>query len=184
MNVYPTISKDLLTNAINFASTVTAIEEKELTLPCTQGSSFYLTLMESESKKIILMLTLLLEASMEQRYVSCTETMVLAFLKIGLYLSWKKSKIRNVKCKDNGLNITMETNLHITDYLDSKFNLETRKYYPYRKQNNSLQYIHKQSNHPPSMIQRIPSMISKRLSEEHPVIKNILTKLHRFIMMY
>ena len=149
MNVYPTISKDLLTNAINFASTVTTIEEKKLTLPCTQGSSFYLTLMESESKKVILMLTLLLEASMEQRYVSCAETMVLTFLKISLYLSRKKSKIRNVKCKDNGLNITMETNLHITDYLDSKFNLKTRKYYPYRKQNNSLQYIHKQSKHPP-----------------------------------
>ena len=130
------------------------------------------------------MLPLLLKASMEQRSVSCTETMVLAVLKMSLYLSWKKSKTRNVKCKDDGSNITTETNLHITDYLDSKFNLKTRKDYPYRKQNNSLQYIHKQSKHPSSMIQRIPSIIGKRLSEENPAIKNILTKLHQFIMMY
>ena len=44
--------------------------------------------------------------------------------------------------KDNGLNITTETNLHITEYLDVTFNLKTGKYYPYRKQNNSFQYIH------------------------------------------
>ena len=56
-------------------------------------------------------------------------------------------------------------NLHITEYLDVMFNLKTRKYDPYRKQNNSLQYIHKQSNHLPSIIKRIPSFISKQLSE-------------------
>ena len=63
------------------------------------------------------------------------------------------------------MNITTETNLHITDYLDVTFNLKTEKYYPYRKQNNSSLYIHKQSNHLPSIIKRIPSMISKRLSD-------------------
>ena len=53
-------------------------------------------------------------------------------------------KIKKKKCKifkDNGLNITIETNLHITEYLDVTFNLKTGKYYPYRKQTNSLQYI-------------------------------------------
>ena len=59
----------------------------------------------------------------------------------------------------NGLNLTMETNLHITEYLDVMFNRKTGKYYPYRTQNNGLQYIHKQSNHS-SIIKPIPSMIS------------------------
>ena len=45
------------------------------------------------------------------------------------------------------------------------FNLKTGKYYPYRKQNNILQYIHKQSNNPSLIIKQIPSMISKRLSD-------------------
>ena len=77
-------------------------------------------------------------------------------------------KIKKQICKifkDNGLNIPIETNFHITEYLDVTFNLKTGKYDPYRKQSNSLQYIHMQSNHPPSIIQRIPSMISKRLSD-------------------
>ena len=62
------------------------------------------------------------------------------------------------------MNITTETNLHITEYLDVTFNLKSGKYHPYRKQNNNLQYIHKKSNHPPSIIKRIPSMISRQLS--------------------
>ena len=44
-------------------------------------------------------------------------------------------KIKKKICKifkDNGLNITIETNLHITEYLDVTFNLKTGKYYPYR----------------------------------------------------
>ena len=76
-------------------------------------------------------------------------------------------KIKKKICKifkDNGLNITIETNLHITEHLDVTFNSRTGKYHPYRKQNNSLQYIHKKSNHLPSIIKRIPSMISNRLS--------------------
>ena len=35
--------------------------------------------------------------------------------------------------KDDGLNITIENYLHITDYLDVTVNLKTGKYYPYRK---------------------------------------------------
>ena len=61
----------------------------------------------------------------------------------------KLEKIKKGICKnfkDNGLNITIEINLHITEQLDVAFHLKTGKYYPYRKQNNSLQYIHKQSN--------------------------------------
>ena len=46
-------------------------------------------------------------------------------------------------CKDNGLNITIETNLHITEYLDATFNLKTGKYYPHRKQNkNIFKYVY------------------------------------------
>ena len=53
----------------------------------------------------------------------------------------------------------------ITEYLDVTFNLKTVKYYHYIKENNVLQYIHAQSNHPPSIIKQIPSMISERVSE-------------------
>ena len=83
--------------------------------------------------------------------------------KSGLELK-KKKKLRKI-FKNNGLNITTETNLHITGYLDVTFYLKTGTYYPYRKLNDSLQNIHKQSNHPPLIIKRISSIISKRLSD-------------------
>ena len=51
--------------------------------------------------------------------------------------------------KENGLNITVECNLAITDLLDLIFDLKSGTYYPYRKQKNEILYIHKQSNHPP-----------------------------------
>ena len=53
------------------------------------------------------------------------------------------------------LNITVECNLWITDFLDAIFDLRTRKYYPYRKVNSELLYIHKQSNHPTTYHQAI-----------------------------
>ena len=67
--------------------------------------------------------------------------------------------------KENGLNITVERNLAITNFLDVIFNLKSGTYYPYRKQNKEILYLYNQSNHPPSIIKQIPSMISKRVSD-------------------
>ena len=77
-------------------------------------------------------------------------------------------KIKKKMCKifkENGLNITVESNLATTDFLDVTFDLKFGIYYPYRTENNEILYIHKQSNHPPSMIKHIPSMISIRVSD-------------------
>lgn len=49
------------------------------------------------------------------------------------------------------------------------------KYHPNRKQNSTLQYIHKQSNHPLSIIKQIPLITSKRLfdiSSDKKALKN------------
>jgi len=66
--------------------------------------------------------------------------------------------------KTHGLNITIESNLVATEFLDIMLDLKNKKYYPYRKPNSEPQYIHVQSNHPPNIIKQIPAMISKRLS--------------------
>ena len=50
------------------------------------------------------------------------------------------------------------------DFLDLNFNLTTGFYSPYRKPLNEPLFIHKNSNHPPSMIREIPRMVCKRLS--------------------
>ena len=66
--------------------------------------------------------------------------------------------------KDEGLSITIDTNLIETDFLDVSFNLNTGKYFPFRKPNNAPLYIHSKSNHPPSIIKQLPSMTNKRIS--------------------
>ena len=67
--------------------------------------------------------------------------------------------------KSEGLSITIEIKLPITDFLDVTLDLQNDKYYPYRKENNDPLYINAQSNHPPSIIKELPGMISRRISD-------------------
>ncbi|PIK51687.1 hypothetical protein BSL78_11407 [Apostichopus japonicus] len=66
--------------------------------------------------------------------------------------------------KELGLNITIDCNLKITNFLDVTFNLNTGKHYPYRKPNDHPVYIHRNSNHPPNIIRSLPASISRRIS--------------------
>ena len=66
--------------------------------------------------------------------------------------------------KDEGLSITIDTNLIETDFLDISLNLNTGKYFPFKKPNNTPLYIHSKSNHPPSIIKQLPSMTNKHIS--------------------
>ena len=66
--------------------------------------------------------------------------------------------------KENNLSITALTNVTVTEYLDTKLDLNSRTYRPYRKPNNEIVYIHKDSNHPPSIIKSNPLNINHRLS--------------------
>ena len=51
------------------------------------------------------------------------------------------------------------------DLFDVTFDLRTDGYSPYRKDNNQLLYIDKQSNHPPTITKQIPSMVSRIISD-------------------
>ena len=67
--------------------------------------------------------------------------------------------------KEEGLSITIETNLIKTDFLDVTFNLPTKKYFPFRKANNTPLYINAFFNNPPTIIKQLPKMVSKRISD-------------------
>ena len=62
------------------------------------------------------------------------------------------------------LKITIDTNLKIVNILDITLNLIDGTYKPFNKPNSNPIYIHTQSNHPPTIIKQIPSMISDRIS--------------------
>ena len=51
------------------------------------------------------------------------------------------------------------------DYLDITFNLNDGTYRPFRKPNDTTNYVHKESNHPPSILKTLPTMIEKRISD-------------------
>ena len=51
------------------------------------------------------------------------------------------------------------------DYLHVTFNLTDSSYRLFNKTNNEINYIHKQSNHPPSIIKQLPLSVGRRLSK-------------------
>ena len=63
-----------------------------------------------------------------------------------------------------GLKVTIETNMKKVDFLDVTLNLYDNTYQPYMKENTTPIYVNTQSNHPPKVIQKIPTSISDRLS--------------------
>ena len=75
--------------------------------------------------------------------------------------------------KSEGLNITIETNLSVTDFLDVTLDLSMNKFYPYRKPNDKPIYINANSNHPPSVLKSLPTMINKQISDLSSDIKEL-----------
>ena len=67
--------------------------------------------------------------------------------------------------KEFGFSIKIEANHKIVNYLDITLNLETGLFKPYSKPNNTVHYVHKKSNHPPSVIKNLPKNINNRLSK-------------------
>ena len=59
-----------------------------------------------------------------------------------------------------GLKITIEANKKIVDFLDVTLDLNSGKYMPYSKPNNTPQYVHSKSNHPPGILKNIPESIN------------------------
>ena len=62
------------------------------------------------------------------------------------------------------LEVTIETNQKIVNFLDITMNLEEGNFKPYIKPKTTPLYIDSQSNHPPSTIKNLPASINKRLS--------------------
>jgi len=63
------------------------------------------------------------------------------------------------------LKITIDANKRIVNFLDVTLNLNNGKHSPYIKPGNIPLYVHRQSNHPPSILKNIPAAINKRLSD-------------------
>ena len=65
--------------------------------------------------------------------------------------------------KHNNFQITIEANKKAAEFPDITLDLRTAIYKPFKKPNSNLTYIHKQSNHPRSLIKKLPKSINKSL---------------------
>ena len=83
--------------------------------------------------------------------------------KSGLQSEQVKKNIQKI-FKELGLDIIIQCNMKVVNCLDVTFNLNDGTYKPYRKPNNEIKYIRKNSNHPTSAIPQIPLSIESRLS--------------------
>ena len=94
-----------------------------------------------------------------------------------------KKYFRNIFREDD-LNIVIKCNLKIVNYLDVTLNLLNSTYQPFSKPNNEINYIHKESNHPPSIIKQVLFSVESRLSslssnEKFLMSLRLLTKKHQ-----
>jgi hypothetical protein len=67
--------------------------------------------------------------------------------------------------KEQDLNITIEANKKIVNFLDITLDLTKENFKPYMKPNSIPLYVNVESNHPPNILKNIPIGINKRLSE-------------------
>ena len=74
-----------------------------------------------------------------------------------------KKDLQNI-FKNNGLEIVIACNMVVVTYFDITLNLDDGTYRPYHKPNGEIQYIHKESNHPATIIKQLPLTIESRLS--------------------
>ena len=82
--------------------------------------------------------------------------------------------------KKYGLEIMIECNKKVVDYLDITFNLNDRTCKPYHKPDNKITYINVQSNHSPNIIKQLSKTIEERLSDNssNETIFNKVTSLY------
>ena len=64
-----------------------------------------------------------------------------------------------------GLDVTIEVNKSVVNFLDITLDLPKEEYRPYMKPNGEPVYVHADSNHPPRILQNIPKSINNRISK-------------------
>lgn len=179
---YPSISKDLLNRALDFASNYDSITADERDIIIHAKSSILNYNNQPWQKKGNTTFDVTMGSFDGAETCELVGNFLLSQLQhlninVGLYRD-DGLAITNTTPRDtdkikkditrifnsNGLRITIEANKQIINFLDVTFNLSRNTFQPYTKPNTSLQYVHRESNHPPTTTKNIPDGINKRLS--------------------
>ena len=178
---YPSITEELLDKALDFAKNYTTITKQDRqiimqtkqsllyndqTAWCKKNSNFDVTMGSFDGAETCELVGLYMLSQLEKLGIN-----------IGLYrddglatcnkTARETENIKKEICKifeENKLNITIEANKKIIDFLDITMDLRTGVHKPFMKPNNTPLYVHNKSNHPPNIIKNIPESINRRLS--------------------
>ena len=186
MEFYPSITKKLLTDAINFDNDYANIDDEAIStimharkslLFCNgdlwmkkSGAEFDVTMGSFDGAEVCELVGLYLLHHLAK---------IFGKEGVGLYRDDGLAILRNASGPDaervrkkvtkffqyHQLKVTVDTNLTQTDFLDVTLNLSTGRYWLYRKPNDQPLYINVQSNHPPLITKKLPCMIVKRISD-------------------
>ena len=182
---YPSITEKLLKNAITFAKRSTTIERKDEEIIFHARKSLLFNKKESWVKKGNELFDVTMGAYDGAEVCELVGCFILSIIAskynkedIGLYRDDGLAVFKNISgpqserikknfrklFRENGLDIVIQCNLKIVNYLDVTLDLNTGTFKPYHKPDNEINYVHIHSNHPPNIIKQIPISIQNRLS--------------------
>ena len=184
---YPSISIDLLSEALQFASEYDTITDNERHIIFQAKSSLLYSYGEPWGKETLANLfdvtmgsydgaescelvgAYLLHKIKEQFGSTCDFALHLDDdLGISKASPRQTELIKKDLCSissNHGLKITIEANKKTVNFLNVTLNLSNGKYMAYTKPRNIPLYLNRKSNHPPRIIENIPKSINKQLSE-------------------
>ena len=179
---YPSISEELLVEAIEWASTLVDITEEEKEVVKSTKKVLLYVQGQPWTKKGDREFDVSMGSFDGAEVCECVGLFLLSLLEptgvnLGLYrddllgvtslkgrpLEMMKQKITSI-FQGKGLKVVGAVNLEATDFLDIFLDLRAETHRPFAKEGDRPSYVHCQSNHPPSVLKNIGLGINKRLS--------------------
>ena len=186
-NFYPSINEELLDKAIDFASNHVEVDREtiEIIKHCrktilfsgndvwekkTENSLFDVAQGAKDSAEVCELVGIYILNLINTKFpdldfgiyrddgLGCYETMP------GHDISTMEKEIHKL-FKSINLKIDLKLNQTQVNFLDVTMNIETNKFWPYRKPNSEILYINKNSNHPDNIKKELPKMVNKRLND-------------------
>ena len=185
---YPAITKEILENALNFASQYSQISEKELrtirhcrkSLLFTNGEAwkkkkskdcFDVTMGSFDGAEVCELVGIYILEKLTQQITDKEN--------VGLYrddglmltrnLNGRSADVKRKEIvsafKEIGFDIEIQINLKTVDFLDVTLDLISETFRPYKKPNDQLKYVHTSSNHPKNILKQLPVSINRRLAK-------------------
>ena len=185
VNYYPSITKDLLRQALEFAAQHTNIDANEVNIIMHARRSLLFDSSKTWIKKdnpngfdvtmgsydgaevcqlVGAFLLNKLAAHVDKQSTGLYRDDGLGALKRVPGTTADRTRKKIIKLfQAYGLKITIDVNIRVTNFLDVTLNLATGTYKPYRKPGDVPLYLNRRSNHPPTITQNLPKAINKRL---------------------